>query len=66
MLNKMVHKSFSDSKITGNDLVVITFIVIKLPNRDFCVSNPNIGRTIWTQMWQIVRYFVAEWFQSIR
>lgn len=46
MLNKMVYKIFSDSKITGNDLVVITFVVIKLPNRDFCVSNPNSGRTI--------------------
>ena len=45
MLNKMVYKIFSDSKITGDDLVVITFVVIKFPKSDFGVSNPNSGRT---------------------
>lgn len=42
----MVYKIFSDSKIIENDLVVITFFVIKFPKSDFCVSNPNSGRVI--------------------
>lgn len=46
MLNKMVYKIFSNSKILGTNLVVITFVVGKLPKRDFCVSNPNDEKNV--------------------
>lgn len=46
MLNKMVYKIFSNSKILGTNLVIVTFIFCRLPKRGFYVYNLNDNKNV--------------------